>query len=67
MFIIKKQVGQNTYYWNDKFHRWEGLEENATPVNNDRFDILMGGLLLRWNAKDYTFFKVASNPYRHDN
>jgi len=58
MFIIRKIVCKNVYYWNDKYHRWEGLEDNATPINGDRLDELMGGFLLKSNAKEYSFFKT---------
>lgn len=58
MYLIKKQVGQNTYYWNDLYKRWEGLEENATWLNSERLDALMGNLLLLSNATDYSFTKI---------
>jgi len=63
MFIIRKMVAENTYYWNDRFKRWEGLEDNATSVNKDRLEILMRNFLFGWDPKQYSFF----NLYRTKN
>jgi hypothetical protein len=61
MYIIRKIVCGNSYYWNDKYHRWEGLEDNATKINRDRLDVLMGSFLLKDNAKEYSFFKMHAD------
>jgi len=58
MFIIKKEVAGHRYYWNDEFKRWEGLENNASRLNNYRLDELMAHWLQKGNSVEYSFFKV---------
>jgi len=58
MFIIKKEVSCNRYYWNDEFKRWEGLENNVSRLNNSRLDELMAHWLQKGNSGEYSFFKV---------
>lgn len=58
MYLIRKKVGHLIYYWNDLLGSWEGLENNATPVDSNRMEVLMKGYLQLWNNEDYSFIKL---------
>lgn len=62
MYLIKKQVGRNFYYWNDRFESWEGLKNNATAVDEINMRRLMDGFLKQYNSQDYSFSKIVERP-----
>lgn len=36
MWVIKKEVESNKYYWNNHNNRWEGLIDNATKFEDKK-------------------------------
>jgi hypothetical protein len=38
LYLIKKKVHGNTYWWNEKYKRWEGLLDNASAMTFTTYD-----------------------------
>jgi hypothetical protein len=53
LYLIKKKVHNNTYWWNEKYMRWEGWRDNATAIDQKTFDIRWGWIQRNNNDVDY--------------
>lgn len=57
MYLFRKEVAGNYYYWNDKKKSWQGVIDNATRFTEFQIDLLFK--LFEDQAGNYSRFYVT--------